>query len=163
MFSNICHTVLLQRDTPWKKPIVFKKKNWSALTVPCRLNRLFCLLWNDLRLLWPKTKTLKTHARPLGFWLQRDIEWIFKWAFMFQLPSSSGFKTMDAQSWRSQIRWDILGSRLLRSRLYLAKCFSPAGPGSNPGRCKLWGPLILKLFDLQGQKLVFLKDLIYIY
>ena len=87
--------------------------------MPCRLNRLFCLLWSDLWLLWPRIKTLKTHARSLGFWLQGDIEWIFKWAFIFQTPSSSGHKTMDAQSWRSKKSWDILGSRLLRSRLYL--------------------------------------------
>ena len=132
-------------------------------TVPCRLNRLFCLLWSDLRLLWPRIKTLKTHARSLGFWLQGDIEWIFKWAFIFQTPSSSGHKTMDAQSWRSKKSWDILGSRLLRSRLYLVNRCSPADPGSNPGHCKFWGPLILKPFDLQGQKLIFLKHLIYIY
>ena len=29
---------------------------------------------------------------------------------------------------------------------------SPADPGSIPGRCKLWGLLILKPFCLQGQK-----------
>ena len=115
------HSNFVRFSTTWLFSTKFKEeekvKRSIKRSVPCRLNRLFCLLWSDFSLLWPKIKTLKTHARSLGFWLQRDIEWIFKWAFMFQLPSSSGFKTMDAQSWRSQIRWDILGSRLLRSRL----------------------------------------------
>ena len=49
------------------------------------------------------------------------------------------------------------------SDIDIGNCCSLANPGLNPGCRKLWGPLILKRFDLQGQKLIFLKDLIYIY
>ena len=63
-------------DAPWNKTSCS-----TSFTVPCRLNRLFCLLWSNLRLLWPNKKTLKIHARPLVFGLQIDFDWNIKWSF----------------------------------------------------------------------------------
>ena len=58
---------------------------------------------------------------------------------------------------------DLLGSRLLRLRLYIVNRCSPDGPGSIPGRRKLcWLP-VLQPFGVEEPTVLLLKDLNHIY
>ena len=86
----------------------------------------------------------------------------FKWGTVC-FCRSNGCKVTSLQSLQSKKCWDILDSRLQFSRVYVVNRCSSGGPGSIPGHCKLWGPTILRPLGLQGQKLIFLKDLIYFY
>ena len=67
----------------------------------------------------------------------------FKWGTVCSCRSN-GCKVASLQSLQSKKCWDILGSRLQFSQVYVVNRCSSGGPGSIPGHCKLWGPTILK-------------------
>ena len=134
-----------------------------GITVCFKRSRSIWILCYDLRVLWPHKSTLQSHATPLGFWFQTDIDWISKWITIIQTPSSNGFKVTGHQSWWSRNYVDLLGSKLRFREFYIVKRCSPSDPGSIPDRCKLWRPTFLRPLGLQGQKLILLKDLIFVY
>ena len=76
-------------------------KTGQEFTASVTHSRSICILWYDLRVLWPAKSTIKSHATPLSFWLLIDISWNFK-CWKAQRPSSNGCKIVDAQSWRSK-------------------------------------------------------------
>ena len=73
-----------------------------VLTARRKSSRTICILCSVLWVLWPNRNNLKSNAIILGFWLQIDIDWIFKWLFISQTPSSKSSKTVDPWSWRSK-------------------------------------------------------------
>ena len=127
-------------------------------SVPSRFE-FYAMIWGYFDLL---EITLKVMLLP---WASGSKQiWIrsFKWGTLCSCRSI-GCKKTSLQSWQSKKSWDSLGSRLHFSRLYEVNRCSPSDPGSNPGRRKLWRHTFLRPLGLQGQKLIFLKDLIYIY
>ena len=74
-------------------------------------SRSICILWYDLRVLWPAKSIIKSYAIPLASRLYTDMNWIFNWGTV-QLFWSRGIKVTSLQSWQSKMSWDILGSRL---------------------------------------------------
>ena len=76
---------------------------------------------------------------------------------------SRGIKVITPQSWRSWKKNGKILQLTFYTRFYLVNCCSPSDPGSIPGRRKLWRPTFLRILGLKGQKLIFLRDLIYFY
>ena len=86
-------------------------KTGQEFTASVTHSRSICILWYDLRVLWPAKSAIKSYATPLAVWLQTDMKWIFKWGTV-HLFWSRGLKVTSSQSWQSKESWDILGSRL---------------------------------------------------
>ena len=127
-------------------------------SVPSRFE-FYAMIWGYFDLL---KMTLKVILLPWASGSKQIRIRSFKWGTLC-LCRSNGCKVTSLQSWQSKKSGDSLGSRLHFSQLYVVNCCSPRDPGSNPGCCKLWGLLILMLLVHNGQKLIFLKDLIYAY
>ena len=113
-------------------------------------SRSIRVLCYDLRLLWHAKSSTKSHATPLGFRLQTDIDWIIKWITINQMPSSNGCKVIGHQSWHSKENSRPFGFEITFSRVYIVNRYSLGNPSSIPGRSKLWRSKFLTSFVQHG-------------
>ena len=101
-YLHRCQSDFLSIHYTWRKIRFFflplMKKNCPRIVSYFLLthSRTNAFLWSDLGLLWFNEKTLKTHTMPLSLRLQADIDWIIKWSFISQTPSSKSCETKEA-------------------------------------------------------------------
>ena len=76
-------------------------------------------------------------------------------------PRAAKLQAVKVGMWKKI--WDIFGSRIRFSWVYLVKRCSSSNPHWNPRRAQLWGSAILWIIDLWGSLVAHLNDLIHIY
>ena len=126
-------------------------------TAGAKRSRSIWILCYDLMVLWPAKNEIKSHPRASGseqIWI-KSLKWGTSCCCRSHICKVAKFAII-----KMLRHFGFEATFFAKSLLWI---WSSGDLGSNPGHCKLWGPLILKHFGLQGQKLIFLKDLIYSY
>ena len=122
----------------WKVTVLQPHDLQLEPSVPSRFE-FYAMIWGYFDLL---EITLKVMLLPWASGSKQIWMRSFKWGTVCSCRSN-GCKVASLQSLQSKKCWDILGSRLHFSRVYVVNRCSSGGPSSIPGHCKLWGPTIL--------------------
>ena len=114
-------------------------------------------IWSEMRVVWPEM-VLKLTICLWTFSSKQKLIASFKWGTIIFLISFY-CKVMGHQRWESKEILDLLDPRLRFLWVYIVNCHSSRNPGSNPGRCNVWGYVTLQPFGLKANWVPLLKDL----
>ena len=129
----------------------------SRLQLGAKVQERFAFyIWGDLGILWPTKNDLKSH----------DIESKFcttiKNTYIFQKDTIMPFFQGVSKLWSIKVCCQTNVETFWVRGYFFALLYSeyrcsPDNPGSVPGQRKLWEPVFLQTFSLQGLTIVFLR------